>query len=256
MKKLLVFIMTLTVCVSLASPAFASYDYVFESGADSESAFGKPTSTDEPVSADPMTENVRRNKDAAYLPPPYGIFSGEIPTDPSSLYHNNSVSNGTVNGGGTTNIATSDALLPSTSLLSDTVMNTAPLYYEDGSIGSLYIPSLKKTIKVYEGETLENMKKGIGHFTFTSAWDGNCGFAGHNRGAASYFYFVKDLSIGDTIIYRTLYGEREYKIYRKEKISETDYSGLGWSAENTVSLISCVENQSDLRWLVQAREVK
>ncbi len=152
-----------------------------------------------------------------------------------------------------------DGMLPSTSvttLSTSETMNTAPSKYNDGSIGSLYIPKLKKTIKVYEGETLENMKKGIGHFEMTSAWDGNCGFAGHNRGASAYFGFVKDLAIGDRITYTTQYGVRTYEIYSKEKVSETDYSSLGWTAENIITLITCVENVPELRWCVQAREVK
>ena len=98
------------------------------------------------------------------------------------------------------------------------------------------------------------MKRGIGRFEFTSAWDGNVGFAGHNRGAAGYFSFVKDLVVGDTITYTTKYGERTYTVYNKVKISETDYSGLGWSAENIISMITCVENEPAFRWLVQARE--
>jgi len=264
MKKLLIAILTLALCTSFAVPALAA-DYSFSSGPDSGSTFGKSTSTDDPVPADPMSENARRNKDAAYLPPPYFYGSGDIPTDPSSLYHDNTPAGavsgygGTVGGSGGTASGSSsgvpdlpDGFLPPTSTVAQ---NTAPEYYADGSIGTLYIPKLNKTIKVWEGESLDNMKKGIGHFTSTSAWDGNCGFAGHNRGAAAYFSFVKDLAIGDTITYTTPYGTRAYVVYNKVQISETDYSGLGWSAENIISLITCVENVPALRWLVQAREV-
>ena len=144
--------------------------------------------------------------------------------------------------------------MQSTSTYESTVYLTAPQYYGDGSIGTLYIQKLNKTIKVYEGESLENMKKGIGHFESTSAWDGNCGFAGHNRGAAAYFSFVKDLAVGDTIIYTTKYGTRTYTVYNKVKVSETDYSGLGWSAENIISLITCVADEPAYRYLVQARQ--
>ena len=121
--------------------------------------------------------------------------------------------------------------------------------------GTLTISKLNKNIKVYEGESLENMKKGIGHFEMTSAWDGNVGFAGHNRGAAAYFSFVKDLVVGDKITYTTKYGTRTYEVYRKDKISETDYTGLSWSAENIISLITCVADEPAYRFIVQAREV-
>jgi sortase A len=148
----------------------------------------------------------------------------------------------------------SAGLLPSTSAYGTSAYFTAPLYYDDGSIGTLYVKKLNKTIKVYEGESLENMRKGIGHFGSTSAWDGNCGFAGHNRGAAAYFSFVKDLAVGDAITYTTKYGTRTYTVYSKVKINEDDYSGLGWSAENIISLIACVADEPACRYLVQARQ--
>jgi hypothetical protein len=43
---------------------------------------------------------------------------------------------------------------------------------EDGSIGTLYVARTGKTIKVYEGEDLSNLKIGAGHFSSASAWDG------------------------------------------------------------------------------------
>jgi sortase A len=233
-----------------------------------------------------MTQNIRRNKDAADLPPPYFYGSGDIPTDTSSPYHDNLPGGVSVSSGGSftdsyyggngtggsmgsvgnsANLSVSsavsvnqpDGLLAPTSTFSGAASgySTEPKYNSDGTIGTLYIESLDKTLKVYEGESLENMKSGIGHFSETSAWDGNCVFAGHNRGAAAYFSFVKDLDIGDEITYTTPYGTRTYEVYNKAKISETDYSGLAWSTENIIGLITCVENERALRWLVQAREI-
>jgi LPXTG-site transpeptidase (sortase) family protein len=151
--------------------------------------------------------------------------------------------------------AATDAVPGTSNITVNTPIVTAPSYYADGSVGSIYIPRFSKTIRVYEGESLENMRKGIGHFTATSTWDGNVGVAGHNRGAAAYFSFVKDLAIGDIITYTTLYGVRTYEIYRKDKIAETDFSSLGWSAENIITLITCVEDVPALRWCVQARQI-
>ena len=267
MKKLITLFLTAVLCASLAVPAFAA-DYSFGSGPDTGDTFGKPTGYDEAVSPDPMSENTRRNKDNSALPPPYFYGSGYIPTDTSSPYHDNTPPYAGYTGnpdasldysynGGVSNVGGSDGgFMQSTSAYESVSYNTAPLYYNDGSIGTLTIQKLNKTIKVYEGESLENMKKGIGHFEFTSCWDGTVGFAGHNRGAAAYFSFVKDLAVGDKIIYTTQYGTRTYTVYNKVKITETDYSGLGWSAENIISMITCVENEPAYRWLVQASEVK
>ena len=259
MKKTICMILACVLCMALTVPAFA-YNYDFSSGEDTVPGFGKVTGYDDPVSPDPMSENVRRNKDAAYLPPPYFYGSGEIPTDPNSLYHDNtqgglgSYYNGAVGGN------TSSALPPPPTTGIDTptstiVQKTAPLYYSDGSIGTLYVARTGKTIKVYEGEQLSNLKKGAGHFASTSAWDGNVAMAGHNRGSWPYFAFVKDLKIGDKITYTTRYGTRTYKVFSKKQISEYDYSKLGWSAENMLTLITCIANTPSLRWAAQCKMV-
>jgi len=268
MRKLITFILTAVMCMALAVPAFAA-EYSFGSGPDTSDTFGKATGYDAAVTPDPMTENTRRNKDAAYNPPPYFYGSGYIPTDPSSPYHDNTPQYAGYTGnpdasldysynGGVSDVGGNSygGALISTSTYETSTYYTAPTYYDDGSIGTLYIQKLNKTLKVYDGESLENMKKGIGHFESSSAWDGNCAFAGHNRGASAYFSFVKDLAVGDTITYTTKYGTRTYKVYNKVKIDETDYSGLGWSAENIISMITCVADEPAYRWLVQAREVK
>jgi sortase A len=249
----------LTVCASLADPALAA-DYSFGTGPADSETFGKPTSTDEPVSKDPLRLNIRRNKDSALLPPAYGVFSGNIPTDPSSPYHDNTRADtgsvyGATGSGAPAAPSSAGGFLPPTSVTVSPAANTEPRYYADGSIGTLYIQKTGKTVKVFEGESLENMKKGIGHFESTSTWDGNCVFAGHNRGASAYFSFVKDLAIGDKITYTTLYGTRDYEVYRNEKIGETDYSALSWSAENVISLITCAADEPAYRILVTAKQI-
>jgi len=263
-KQSAAMLLTLVLVASFAVPALAA-DYVFESGADTWGSFGTSTPYERNPVPDPMGGNTRMNKDAALFPPPYGVFSGDIPTGYTSPYHDNTPNSGFVHTDqglppvGNENYASGGSnagmgLLPPTSQVSG--MDTVPWPYEDGSIGTLHIPKLKKAIKVYEGEGLENMKKGVGHFSSTSAWDGNVGLAGHNRGAAAYFGFVKDLQIGDRLTFTTRYGTRAYEVFVKERISETDFSSLRWTTENTLTLITCVEGIRELRWCVQAREVR
>jgi sortase A len=259
MKKLIATLLTLALCAVCAVPAFAA-DYSFGSGPDSGTTFGKPTGYDEPVTGDPLSSNERRNKDNAALPPPYFYGSGDIPTDPSSLYHDNTpVGTGSGyggNGGGSGGVSLPDVpgSLPSTSV--SAVLNTAPKYYNDGSIGTLYVARTGKTIKVYEGEDLSNLAIGAGHFPLTSAWDGNVALCGHNRGGSAYFSFVKDLEPGDRLTYTTPYGTRTYEVYSKTQIGEYDRTGLGWSADNTLTLITCIANVPELRYQAVAREVK
>lgn len=261
MKKTIAFILSCALCAALTAPALA-HNYDFSTGEGTLPGFGKSTSNDDPVPTDPMSENTRRNKDAAFLPPPYGVFSGDIPTDPSSLYHDN-LPGGTYSSYGTAGIVGSNggAYTPppasgfeaSTSVVA---VNTEPRYYADGSIGTIYVARTNKTITVFEGESLDNLKKGAGHFSGTSAWDGNVALCGHNRGSSPYFSFVKDLQIGDKITYTTLYGTRTYEVFNKEQIGEYDHSKLGWSAENILTLITCIENTPELRWTAQLREVR
>lgn len=257
-------LLTLAMAASMAVPALAA-DYSFASGSDTLGDFGGSTSVDTPVTPDPMNDNTRRNKDAAYIPPPYGVFSGDIPTDPSSPYHNNLPESGFVPANqdlppvgnedyapGSSNV--SSGLLPSTSQTAS--LNTTPWYYEDGSIGTLYVARTGKTIKVYEGEDLTNLAKGAGHFSSTSVWDGNVALAGHNRGNSAYFSFVKDLKDGDTLTYTTKYGTRTYKVYSKTQIDEYDNLPLSWSNDNILTLITCVANVPELRYCAIAREIK
>jgi sortase A len=276
MKKLLISaILIIAMLISTSIPAFA-YNYNFSSGADYGETLGQPTSTDALVQSDPMSENIRRNKDAAYYPLSYGVFSGDIPTDQTSPYHDNSKPYSGGAGSQSVNVSYSDntppetggsvspmtgsdygGMLPPTSMAaySADIAGTTPLYYDDGSIGTLSIPKLNLTVKVYEGETLENMRVGVGHFEFTSTWDGNVGVAGHNRGVPAAIGGIKDLNNGDEIIYTTKYGVRTYVVYNKQQIADTDYSVLGWTDENILTLITCVEGTPNLRWSVQCKAI-
>ena len=264
MRKFLSTIIIIALSMSFAVPAFAA-DYSFSSGGDTWGEFGGATSTDEPTRPDPLSTNVRRNKDAAYLPPPFGVFSGEIPTNPSSPYHNNLPQSGAIPQAqnlppvGNEHYApgSSDVtvgFLPATSQA--TAVNTLPWYYEDGTIGTLTVERFNKTVKVYEGENLDNLKKGAGHFSNTSAWDGNVALAGHNRGGSAYFSFVKDLNNGDRLTYTTRYGTRTYQVVSKTQINEWDNLPLSWSAENILTLITCVADVPELRYCVIAVEIR
>jgi len=226
-----------------------------------DNTFGRPTSIDEPVATNPMKENVRRNKDAALLPPPFGVFSGTIPTEQASRLHNNirTVGPAFMPGGDLVNPHTNineSGMLPATSVMTGTTANTAPLFYADGSIGTLFVERFGRTIQVFHGETMENMNRGAGNFTSTSAWDGNVAMAAHNRGSAGFFSFVQELRVGDRITYTTLYGSRTYEVFRREQINEYDHSILRWSAENILTLVTCVEGMPSLRWVAQLREVQ
>mgnify|MGYP005760923493 FL=1 len=125
----------------------------------------------------------------------------------------------------------------------------------DGSIGTLRIPEIDLKVTAYDGDTYEAMKKGVGHIASTSAWDGNIGLVGHNRGSNDYFRKLKNLELGDEITYKTKLGTREYEVTFIGRISETDWSRLQYTDDNRITLITCVEDVPDKRLCVQAVEV-
>ena len=261
MKKLVTLLLSLTMMAAMTVPALAA-DYRFESGSNAQ--FGTSTSTDNPVRPDPMNDNTRRNKDAAFMPPPFGIFSGDIPTNSSSPYHDNLPQSGFIfvnqelppignedYAPGSGSVTT--GFLPTTSQTASA--NTMPWFYADGSIGTLFVARTNRTIKVYSGETQENLARGAGHFSSTSAWDGNVVLAGHNRGNAAFFSFIVDTRIGDRLTYTTRYGTRTYEVISKTQINEWDNRPLVWSSENLLTLITCVADAPTLRYWVVAREI-
>ena len=124
----------------------------------------------------------------------------------------------------------------------------------DGSIGTIEIPSLHMTRKVWEGETSDSMAKGIAHYRSTSAWDGNVGLCSHNRGTAYAIGEVKNLKVGDTIIYSTVYGTRTYQVSLVETIANTDWSYLQGTADNRLTITTCLADHPESRICVQAIE--
>ena len=128
--------------------------------------------------------------------------------------------------------------------------------YKDGHIGTIKIPSLKIDMKLWEGETNASMKKGLGHYSSTSAWDGNVGVCGHNRGTKYAIGSIKNLEKGDTITYTTIYGTRTYAVTLVKTISNTDWSYLQAASDNRLTLTTCLANHPESRVVVQAVEVR
>ena len=106
--------------------------------------------------------------------------------------------------------------------------------------------------KLAAGETTASMKKGLGHFTSTSVWNGNVAVCGHNRGAKYVIGSIKDLDVGDKITYTTSMGTRTYLVETVTKISSSDWSYLSSTTDNRITLFTCVAGDSSQRWCVQA----
>lgn len=117
------------------------------------------------------------------------------------------------------------------------------------------IPVISLIAPISEGTGKEILYKYVGHFEITSKEDGNVGLAAHNRGyPVNYFAKLKDLKGGEEIIYT--YGEyqKTYVVTQNIKISDIDWSYLENSAENKLTLITCIANEPAYRRCVQAIE--
>ena len=259
------FLVLLAIMMCLTQTAYADVrssqlEYSF-SGKEIDFARHTPTDT---MGRNLLTENIRRDKDVQLMPSVYfygdGVFATVVsnpyvtvseqnyyrvttPTDNSTYY--DTLGTG-VNIGNGVYIDTTGY---------DTSKQTEPLEYSDGRIGTLKIKSIDLSAKVYEGESLKNLSKGLGHFSYTSAWDGNVGIAGHNGGTGGYFEDLDEVEKGDKITYTTKYGTRTYKVTKIKKIDDDDFSELEDTRKNRLTLITCVRNQSSKRLCVIAEEV-
>ena len=97
----------------------------------------------------------------------------------------------------------------------------------------------------------------IGHFEESKKWAGNVCLAAHNRGYENnYFAEVKTLKEGDKIIYYYDNLKREYIVKSNYIIQDTDMTCLEDTEDNTITLITCVENEPNYRRCIKAIENK
>lgn len=118
------------------------------------------------------------------------------------------------------------------------------------------IPKIGLIAPIKSGTTQDVLATAVGHFQESEDWKGNVALAGHNRGYnCNFFQNIKNLQIGDKIIYYTNKGKREYKVVINEIILQTDWSYIENTEDNRITLITCVENMHEYRRCVQAVEI-
>ena len=120
----------------------------------------------------------------------------------------------------------------------------------------IIIPSISLEAQISEGTSKEVMNKYVGHFDETSKTTGNIGLAAHNRGyEVNYFSNLKKLKEGDKIIYKCYGFERTYVVTKNLIITDEDWSYLEETEKNTITLITCVENEPMYRRCIQGEEI-
>ena len=272
------FLLAMMLCALCCVPAHA-LEYSFD--APEDYLFGQPTSDDTIYEwEDP---NVDRSKNTALVAPGFGTPTSYLPGSGEYLTPNlvpgalsgglmNQVGGANINGG-TVGGSVVPGQYPSVGGGNVTMTQipggsptgiaqgsgytevTSGLYYPNGSLGTLKIPSIGLTVGIYEGTGSAPLLKGAGHFTNTSIWDGNVALAGHNRGVRNDFGKIHTLKSGDTITLTTMLGTRTYSVSSVEKVSVNDSSGTAATTDNRVTLYTCVMNQPEYRWCVTAVQV-
>ncbi len=286
-KKLTMLLLALCMMASTMATAYAAepLEYTIDGAGDPE--YGKATSIEvvhTPGGGTMKNEDVSKN--AALAPPTFGSYSADTlhtgtPLTPNLAPGYQPTSGAIINGsagviqppamGGSmgTDSGSGSVYVPGSS--SVTVTNpgsasggytavTDDLYYSGGHLGgghlgTLKIPAIGLSVKIYQGTDSAALKKGAGHFEDTSIWDGNVALAAHNRGVNNHFGEIHTLEVGDTITLTTRLGTRTYEVTSVSKVSETDRSALAASTTNMITLYTCVRDQRDQRWCVQGVEI-
>ena len=102
---------------------------------------------------------------------------------------------------------------------------------------TIEIPKIDVDLPVYYGDTLEILKKGVGHSSgsYFPGEGGSIVYMGHN--SKKVFRRFSELQIGDSIKVTTSYGEFNYRIYDMQLINETETDKLPIKKEKEILMV-------------------
>lgn len=102
---------------------------------------------------------------------------------------------------------------------------------------TIQIPRINADLPVYFGDTLEVLKKGVGHSSgsYFPGEGGSIIYMGHN--SKNMFRRFSELQLGDEMTVTTSYGEYTYKIYDMQLIKETDVDKLPIQKEKEILMV-------------------
>ena len=102
---------------------------------------------------------------------------------------------------------------------------------------TIEIPRINVNLPGYFGDTLEVLKKGVGHSSgsYFPGEGGSIIYMGHN--SKNMFRRFSELQLGDEIKVTTSYGEYTYKIYDMQLINEKDVDKLPIQKEKEILMV-------------------
>ena len=102
---------------------------------------------------------------------------------------------------------------------------------------TIKIPKIDVELPVYYGDTLDILKKGVGHSSgsYFPGEGGSIIYMGHN--SKKMFRRFSELQKGNEIEVTTTYGDFKYKIYDMQLIKETDLDKLPIQEEKEILMV-------------------
>lgn len=103
--------------------------------------------------------------------------------------------------------------------------------------GTIEIDKIDVNLPIYFGDTLEILKKGVGHSSgsYFPGEGGSIIYMGHN--SKNMFRRFSELQIGNEIKVTTTYGEYKYKIYDMQLIKETELDKLPVQRDKEILMV-------------------
>ena len=161
-------------------------------------------------------------------------------------------------------------LINTMSLDKEEVTNQAPVlegkviknYPEYGSkYAKIQIPKIGVNLDVYYGDTMEILKKGVGHSSgsYFPGEGGSIVYMGHN--SKKVFRRFGEIEKGDFIQINTDYGEFKYQVYDMKIVNEMDLDALPIQKEKEMLMVyTCYPFQNigytSQRYVVYAERIE
>ena len=133
--------------------------------------------------------------------------------------------------------------------------------YEIKDLGTIECEKIGLNAPIKETVELDVLSTAVGHFEDTALYNGNVCLAGHNSGTnkngedIGFFKRLNELEIGDEIKYHHMFGQYIYKVSEIKEIEETDLSVLESTANDKLTLITCIKDKSNLRLCIVCERI-
>lgn len=133
-----------------------------------------------------------------------------------------------------------------------------PLPAEGDPVAEIRIPDIGITRTIVEGITLDQLKRGVGHYPTSPlpGQAGNVAIAGHRTTYGQPFHNVDKLEPGDQIFFTTLQGEFVYAVTGTEIVKPGAVEILEDKGDNRVTLIACHPKYSLAERIIVYAELK